>query len=77
MGTYLNPGKRCFEERLNAGIYMDKTEMIGYLNSLVRTGLADMPSAGSSLLNTAGNTVRESTRATGCLFLIRGLLYRP
>ncbi len=37
MGTYLNPGKAAFEEAVNSAIYIDKTEMISYLNSVVNT----------------------------------------
>ena len=37
MGTYLNPGKDAFEEALNSEIFVDKTEMISYLNSVVKT----------------------------------------
>ena len=37
MGTYLNPGKTAFEEAVNSEIYVDKTEMILYLNSVVKT----------------------------------------
>ena len=37
MGTYLNPGKAAYEEAVNSEIFVDKTEMIGYLNSVVRT----------------------------------------
>ena len=37
MGTYLNPGKAAFEEAVNSEIYVDKTEMIQYLNSVIRT----------------------------------------
>ena len=37
MGTYLNPGKASYEEAVNSEIYIDKTEMIQYLNSLVNT----------------------------------------
>ncbi len=37
MGTYLNPGGQGFEEAVNSEIFVDKTEMIGYLNSLVNT----------------------------------------
>ena len=37
MGTYLNPGKGAFEEALNSEIFVDKTEMIRHLNSLVKT----------------------------------------
>ena len=37
MGTYLNPGKAAFEEAVNSEIFVDKTEMILYLNSVVKT----------------------------------------
>lgn len=37
MGAYLNPGRRAFEQAVYSEIYVDKTEMIGYLNSLVNT----------------------------------------
>ena len=37
MGTYLNPGKEAFEEAINSEIFVDKTDMIQYLNSVVRT----------------------------------------
>ena len=37
MGTYLNPGKAAYEEAVNSEIFVDKTEMIGYLNSVART----------------------------------------
>ena len=37
MGMYLNPGKAAFEEAVNSEIYIDKTQMIGYLNSVVKT----------------------------------------
>lgn len=37
MGTYLNPGKNSFEEAVNSEIFVDKTEMISYLNSVLRT----------------------------------------
>lgn len=36
-GIYFNPGSYNFEEALNSAIYVDKTELIWYLNSLVRT----------------------------------------
>ncbi len=35
MGIYLNPGKGRFEEALRSEIYVDKTEMIIYLNSVL------------------------------------------
>ena len=37
MGTYLNPGKYAFEEAMNSEIFVDKTEMIQYLNGIART----------------------------------------
>ena len=37
MGTYLNPGKQSFQMAVNSGIFVDKTEMIAYLNSVVNT----------------------------------------
>lgn len=37
MGTYLNPGINSFEEAVNSEIFVDKTEMLCYLNSVLRT----------------------------------------
>ena len=37
MGIYLNPGCEKFQKALNSDIYVDKTEMILYLNSVVYT----------------------------------------
>ena len=37
MGTYLNPGKYAFEEASGSEIFVDKTEMIAFLNRVVRT----------------------------------------
>ena len=37
MGTYLNPGNDRFEMTVNSDIYVDKTEMIAYLNSILNT----------------------------------------
>ncbi len=37
MGTYLNPGRSAYEEALNSEIFVDKSEMILYLNSVVKT----------------------------------------
>ena len=37
MGIYLNPGKENYLMAVNSEIFVDKTEMIGYLNSLVNT----------------------------------------
>ena len=35
MGMYLNPGSGLFEEALNSQIYVDKTEMVNYVNTVV------------------------------------------
>ena len=37
MGKYLNPGCGRFEESVHSEIYVDKTEAIGYLNTVVKT----------------------------------------
>ena len=37
MGMYLNPGKQRFQIAINSEIYVDKTEMISYVNSVVCT----------------------------------------
>lgn len=37
MGTYLNPGKAAYEEAVNSEIFVDKSEMIAYLNSVLKT----------------------------------------
>ena len=37
MGMYLNPGRNAFEEAVNSEIFVDKTGMIRYLNSVVKT----------------------------------------
>ena len=37
MGTYLNPGKDLYEEAVNSEIFVDKSEMIMYLNSVLKT----------------------------------------
>ena len=37
MGTYLNPGKNGFQIARNSEIFIDKSEMILYLNSVVNT----------------------------------------
>ena len=37
MGRYLNPGSVKFQKVLNSEIYVDKTEMISYINSVVNT----------------------------------------
>ena len=37
MGSYLNPGPGKYQMALGSEIYVDKTEMITYLNSIVKT----------------------------------------
>ena len=37
MGIYLNPGRESFEMALKSEIFIDKTEMLHYLNSAVNT----------------------------------------
>lgn len=37
MGTYLHPGKDAYEEAVNSKIFIDKTEMIPFLNSVIKT----------------------------------------
>lgn len=37
MGTYLNPGKDLYEEAVNSEIFIDKSEMLLYLNSVLKT----------------------------------------
>ena len=37
MGTYLNPGKGRFQMAVNSEIFIDKSSMISYLNSVVNT----------------------------------------
>ena len=37
MGMYLNPGMDAFAEAVNSPIFIDKTPMIAFLNSLVKT----------------------------------------
>ena len=37
MGIYLNPGHAKFQKAVDSEIYIDKTEMIAYLNSVVNT----------------------------------------
>ena len=37
MGIYLNPGRETFAEAINSPIFVDKTEMILYINSTVKT----------------------------------------
>ena len=37
MGHYLNPGNEGFKRALRARIYVDKSEMIEYVNSVLGT----------------------------------------
>ena len=37
MGAYLNPGSRSYQMTVNSKIFVDKTELILYLNSLINT----------------------------------------
>ena len=37
MGTYLNPGKAAYQMAVNSEIFIDKTRMIQYINSIVNT----------------------------------------
>ena len=37
MGTYLNPGSKVYEIAANSEIYIDKSEMLSCLNSVVNT----------------------------------------
>ena len=37
MGVYLNPGKQRFQMAINSEIYVDKTEMIQHINSVINT----------------------------------------
>ena len=37
MGTYLNPGKQSYQMAVNSEIFVDKTEMIRYLNTVINT----------------------------------------
>ena len=37
MGTYLNPGKQSFLMAVNSEIFVDKSEMIRYLNTVINS----------------------------------------
>lgn len=37
MGIYLNPGNNKFKRAVNSDIYVDKTGLIKYTNSIVNT----------------------------------------
>ncbi|NDO68656.1 AAA family ATPase, partial [Schaedlerella arabinosiphila] len=37
MGTYINPGNAAFREAVNSRIYIDKSKLITYTNSVLNT----------------------------------------
>ena len=37
MGSYLNPGNEKFYRAINSEIYVDKTDLIGYMNKILNT----------------------------------------
>ena len=37
MGTYLNPGKRQYQKAVDSEIFVDKTEMIQFINTVINT----------------------------------------
>ena len=37
MGNYLNPGMENFQKMVNSEIYVDKTDLIRYTNSVINT----------------------------------------
>lgn len=37
MGIYINPGNTAFRETVNSKIYVDKSELISYTNSVLNT----------------------------------------
>ena len=37
MGIYVNPGNTAFKEAVNSQIYVDKSELISYVNSVLNT----------------------------------------
>ena len=37
MGIYVNPGNQSFQEAVDSLIYVDKSELIGYTNSVLKT----------------------------------------
>ena len=44
MGTYVNPGKNNFQMSVNSEIFVDKTEMIAFLNREKKIALFEKPS---------------------------------
>ncbi len=37
MGIYVNPGNTAFKEAINSMIYLDKSESISYINTILST----------------------------------------
>ena len=37
MGRFVNPGNSAFQDALSSKIYVDKTELISYMNSVIDT----------------------------------------
>lgn len=37
MGKFLNPDNQAFQDVLNSSIYVDKTELLDYINSVINT----------------------------------------
>lgn len=37
MGIYVNPGNAAFKESINSMIYLDKSELISYINTILST----------------------------------------
>ena len=42
MGIYINPGNAAFQEAVNSRIYIDKSELISYTNSVLNTKQKNM-----------------------------------
>ncbi len=49
MGTYVNPGNAAFREALNSRIYIDKTKLTLYTNSILNTTKKVYASAGPAV----------------------------
>lgn len=49
MGTYVNPGNAAFREALNYRIYIDKTKLTLYTNSILNTTKKVYASAGPAV----------------------------
>lgn len=50
MGIYLNPGNAAFSEAVNSKIYVDKSELIIYTNSVAIQNKSIFVSAGRDVL---------------------------